>query len=73
VVSAQKMVRLFDQCRRALRAGAWVVWVWPWPAADDETHAQLARSIALGMGFSRVRLDADQRIDVAFQTLSARK
>jgi hypothetical protein len=72
-VSAQTMVRLLDQGRRTLRARAWIVWVWPWPVSAGETNAQLARSIALGMDFAHVRLDAHQRIDVAFQTLSIRK
>jgi hypothetical protein len=72
-VSAQTMVRLLNQCLRTLRPGAWIVWVWPWPVSADEANAQLARSIALGMDFTHVRLDAHQRIGVAFQTLLIRK
>ena len=72
-MSVQHIVRLLVQCQRTMHTGAWAVWIWPWPATRDETDAQMARNIALGMGFRHVGLEANQRLDVAFQTLSLQK
>ena len=72
-LSVQDSAGLFDQCRRVLRVGSWAVWIWPWSARCTDTNAQMARDLALGMGFRHVRLDAEQHANAAFHTLSFRK
>lgn len=72
-LSIQTAVHLLDQCQRVLRVGGWAIWMWPGPSASQESEAQTARSIALGMGFQHVRLEAHQRAGSTSQTLLIQK
>jgi hypothetical protein len=69
----QDVVSLLNHCRRVLRPGGWLVWVWPWHITSGDADIQAVRSVAVGLEFQIVTLETHRQLDTNFQIFALQK
>lgn len=64
-----EQVQALNEARRVLQPNQWGLWIWPWSALVESSQATTSQEIALGLGFSQVRLETVQGAEMGVQVL----